>query len=238
MTLVKRTPKHSRAPGAKHEATQTRRKAFARVASLALSDKPRLVLKRAIDLSVSLCLLVLLLPVFLTITILIRATSPGSALFVQERAGKNERKFKLLKFRSMVTGAEHMRYTLEDLNEAEAPIFKIRRDPRITPVGRVLRKYSLDELPQLINVLRGDMSLVGPRPPLFSEVERYTPNQRRRLSVKPGMTGLWQIGGRSDVGFKRCVEMDLKYIDTWSLQTDFRILLKTFRAVIEGKGAA
>lgn len=198
----------------------------------------RLALKRAVDFTASAVLMVLLAPLFLLIALAIKVDSPGPVLFAQERVGQNQRRFRMLKFRSMVENAEALRSELEALNEASGPVFKIRRDPRVTRVGRFLRRSSLDELPQLINVLRGEMSLVGPRPPLASEVEKYSWDQRRRLSVKPGMTGLWQVSGRSDVDFEKWVEMDLTYIDTWSLWKDFVILLKTFRAVVQGKGAA
>lgn len=209
---------------------------------LSLSTIPetrvRLAFKRLVDLAVSTLLLIPLLPVFALIGILIKLESKGPVFFPQERVGQNQRRFNMLKFRSMVADAEELRAELEALNEADGPVFKIRDDPRITRLGRFIRKYSVDELPQLINVWVGEMSLVGPRPPLASEVEQYSWSQRRRLSIRPGMTGLWQVSGRSDVGFEEWVELDLEYIDTWSLGHDFLILLKTFRAVIEGRGAA
>ena len=212
------------------------------VPMLSLSTVPeerfRLAMKRAFDFLVSTVLLVLLPLLFLPLTILIKLESPGPVFFAQERVGLNRRRFKMLKFRSMVVNAEELRQELEAMNEADGPVFKIRKDPRITRVGRFIRKYSLDEFPQLFNVWMGQMSLVGPRPPLASEVEKYSWDQRRRLSVKPGMTGLWQVSGRSDVNFKEWVELDLQYIDTWSLKQDFLILLKTFRAVVQGRGAA
>ena len=195
-------------------------------------------LKRLIDLMGSSILLVVLSPLFLLVALAIKLDSKGPAFFVQERVGCNQRRFKIVKFRSMVANAEELLSDLEDLNEADGPVFKIRNDPRITRVGRFIRKYSIDELPQLINVWLGHMSLVGPRPPIPAEVEKYTWDQRRRLSVKPGMTGLWQVSGRSDVGFEQWVEMDLQYIDSWSLWLDFIILLKTAKVVIVGKGAA
>ena len=173
----------------------------------------------------------------LTIAILVKLDG-GPVFFAQERVGQNQRRFKMLKFRSMVVEAEALRADLEERNEADGPVFKIRDDPRITRVGKFIRKYSLDEFPQLINVWMGQMSLVGPRPPIPSEVEQYSWDQRRRLSVKPGMTGLWQVSGRSDVAFKDWVELDLVYIDTWSLFQDAFILLRTFRAVVQGRGAA
>lgn len=199
----------------------------------------QLFLKRAVDFAVSSALLAVLLPfMFLPVAIAIKLESRGPVFFSQERVGLNQRRFHILKFRSMVQNAEELRSQVAHLNEADGPVFKVRTDPRITRVGAFLRKYSIDEFPQLINVWLGHMSLVGPRPPLASEVAEYTWNQRRRLSVKPGMTGLWQISGRSDVTFDEWVELDLAYIDSWSLAQDIRILMKTFRAVIEGRGAA
>jgi len=209
---------------------------------LSLSTTPestaQLAFKRAVDILGSLGGLVVLSPALLVTAIAIKWDSPGPAFFLQERVGKNQRRFRIVKFRSMVADAEAQREDLEALNEADGPVFKIRQDPRITRVGRFIRKYSIDELPQLFNVLKGEMSLVGPRPPIPKEVAQYTWDQRRRLSVKPGMTGLWQVSGRSDVSFKEWVDLDLRYIDTWSVLEDFRILLKTFRVVIQGRGAA
>ncbi len=209
---------------------------------LSLSAVPEhqfeLALKRALDLAVSSILLVMLSPALIATAIVIKLDSRGPILFAQERVGQNQRRFNMLKFRSMVVNAEALRAELEKMNEADGPVFKIRRDPRITRVGRFIRKFSIDEFPQLINVWRGQMSLVGPRPPLAAEVARYSWDQRRRLSVKPGMTGLWQVSGRSDVSFEQWVELDLQYIDGWSIWLDFQILVKTFRAVVEGRGAA
>lgn len=216
---------------------------FQDVPMLSLSSVPeaqaQLSLKRMIDFGLSSILLLSLGPtLFLILAILIKLESRGPVFFRQERVGLNQRRFMMLKFRSMVADAETRRNELEALNEADGPVFKIRHDPRITRVGAFIRKYSLDELPQLINVWRGQMSLVGPRPPIPAEVEKYSWDQRRRLSVKPGMTGLWQISGRSDVSFSEWVEMDLQYIDSWSIFEDFRILMRTFQAVIKGRGAA
>jgi len=210
---------------------------------LSLSTIPevrwKLAVKRALDIVVSTVLLLVLAPVlFLPVAILIKLESKGPVFFAQERVGQNGRRFRMLKFRSMVQNAEELKARLAAQNEADGPVFKMREDPRITRIGKYLRKYSLDEFPQLINVFLGQMSLVGPRPPIFSEVVQYSWDQRRRLSVKPGMTGLWQVSGRSDVGFSEWVELDLAYIDNWSLWEDFVILLKTFRAVVEGRGAA
>lgn len=199
----------------------------------------QLAVKRCIDIAASTLGLAILIPVlFIPLAILIKLESRGPVFFAQERIGLNRRRFKMLKFRSMVANAEAIRKELEELNEADGPVFKIRNDPRITRIGRFIRKYSLDEFPQLINVWLGDMSLVGPRPPIPSEVEEYTWEERRRLSVRPGMTGLWQVSGRSDTSFEEWVRLDLQYIDTWSLFLDIHILWRTYGAVIKGRGAA
>ncbi|HEY0657207.1 MAG TPA: sugar transferase, partial [Pyrinomonadaceae bacterium] len=183
-------------------------------------------------------LLILSAPVFLVIAILIRLDSRGPVFFTQERMGYNKRRFRMIKFRTMVADAEAQLEAIEHLNEKQGPIFKIRQDPRITPTGRILRKFSLDELPQLINVLLGDMSLVGPRPLSVRDGSRLEESwQKRRFSVKPGMTCLWQISGRSNLSFEEWVALDLKYIDSWSLQLDWWILLKTIPAVITARGA-
>lgn len=209
---------------------------------LSLSTAPesgfQLALKRLLDVTVSFVLLILFAPLFLVLALLIKMDSPGPAFFSQERVGLNQRRFRMIKFRSMVSNAEALRESLEDLNEADGPVFKIKNDPRVTRLGRFLRKSSVDELPQLINVLKGEMSLVGPRPLPPGEIEKYSWDQRRRLSVKPGMTGLWQVSGRSDLKFKEWVDLDLSYIDDWSILQDFMILLKTFRAVFQARGAA
>ena len=197
-----------------------------------------LFLKRVMDVLVSAVGLLLLSPLLAVIALLIKATSPGPVLFSQERVGLHGRRFRCHKFRTMVVGAERMQRDLAHLNEADGPVFKIRNDPRVTPVGRFLRKFSLDELPQLWNVLVGDMSLVGPRPPIPSEVEKYERWQRRRLSMRPGITCLWQISGRSELDFDTWMRLDLQYIDHWSLTLDFVILLKTLPAVLSTRGAA
>jgi exopolysaccharide biosynthesis polyprenyl glycosylphosphotransferase len=205
----------------------------------------QLFLKRALDFVASTLALIVLLPlVFLPTAILIKLESliwpatQGPVFFTQVRVGLNGRRFKMVKFRSMVKNAEELRKELEHLNEADGPVFKIRKDPRVTRIGKLIRKTSVDELPQLLNVWVGHMSLVGPRPPLPSEVEQYSWDQRRRLSVKPGMTGLWQISGRSNLTFREWVDLDLAYIDTWSVAQDFRIIFKTVQVVVQGKGAA
>jgi len=198
-----------------------------------------LMVKRILDVALSSILLVALSPVFLVVAITIKITSPGPVFFIQERVGINKRLFRLYKFRTMVPNAEQMQKDLERFNEASGPVFKIKNDPRITPIGKFLRKSSIDELPQLLNVLKGDMSLVGPRPLPVRDYREF--DQRwfnRRFSVRPGITGLWQISGRSDIPFEQWIEMDLKYIDQWSLGLDFLILLKTIPAVLKGRGAA
>jgi exopolysaccharide biosynthesis polyprenyl glycosylphosphotransferase len=186
-----------------------------------------------------LLVLTLLIPVIPLAALLIKLSSPGPVLFRQQRAGRNGQPFTMLKFRTMVTNAEQLQQELAQLNEMSGPVFKVSNDPRVTPIGRFLRKYSIDELPQLWNVLRGDMSLVGPRPLPVHEVQRFDdPADRRRLSVKPGLTCLWQVSGRNNLtDFKEWVRLDLEYIDNWSLWLDVKILLRTVPAVILGSGA-
>ena len=197
----------------------------------------QLIAKRTIDIIGSLGLLLLLAPLLMVIAIAIVASSRGPIFYVQERVTREGRSFPMVKFRSMFRDADHRRDEILDLNEASGPIFKVRDDPRVTAVGRLLRKFSLDELPQLLNVLLGHMSLVGPRPPLPEEVATYNHLQRRRLAVRAGLTCIWQVSGRSDVDFDRWVEMDLEYIDTWTLALDLRLLLRTIPAVLTGRGA-
>jgi len=196
-------------------------------------------IKQAIDLTGAIILLLLLSPVFLFAAIAIRLTSPGPVLFRQQRCGLNGKPFTMLKFRSMGSDAEQRKHELAALNEMGGPVFKITNDPRITPIGRLLRKYSIDEFPQLLNVLRGEMSLVGPRPLPVDEVERFDdPAHRRRLSVKPGLTCLWQVSGRNNVtDFTEWVRLDLEYIDNWSLWLDIKILWRTIPVVLAGTGA-
>ena len=199
---------------------------------------PLRVVKDAIERATAGLLLAVLSPLMLALGVLVRMTSSGPALFKQTRVGLNGVEFKCVKFRTMVEDAERMREHLEHLNEkSDGVLFKIRRDPRITPIGRVLRKCSLDELPQLINVLRGEMSLVGPRPPLPKEAAQYTDEVRRRLAVKPGITGLWQVSGRSMLSWDESVRLDLSYVENWSPQLDAKILLRTTSAVVRGTGA-
>jgi exopolysaccharide biosynthesis polyprenyl glycosylphosphotransferase len=198
----------------------------------------RRVAKEAVDRVIAGISLLLLAPLLVAIAAGIRLTSPGPVIFRQTRIGKGGREFTMLKFRTMVVDAEARRADLAVHNErAEGLLFKIRRDPRITPVGRVLRKFSLDELPQLVNVLLGHMSLVGPRPPLPEEAALYEADARRRLLVKPGLTGLWQVSGRSDLTWEEAVRLDLRYVENWSLTLDLMILWKTCGAILGGRGA-
>lgn len=202
-------------------------------------DDYRVRVKRAFDFCAALGGIIVLSPVILAIALLVKVTSPGPIIFAQERYGLNKRRFKMFKFRTMVPDAERLQAELEDINEAAGPVFKIKNDPRVTPIGRFLRKTSLDELPQLFNVLRGEMSLVGPRPLPVRDVQLFDePWFMRRFSVRPGLTCLWQISGRSNLGFDDWVVLDLKYIDEWSLGMDLRILAKTIPAVVRGVGAA
>lgn len=201
-------------------------------------DYVKLAVKRLIDIAVSAAGLTLLSPLFLCVALVIKLDSPGPVFYLQQRTGKNLRRFRIRKFRTMLVDAEAHQTKLAALNEMDGPVFKIRNDPRVTRVGKFLRKSSIDELPQLINVLLGQMSLVGPRPPIPAEVEKYTWTQRRRLSVRPGITGLWQVSGRNAIAFEEWVRMDLAYIDTWSLWGDFVILLRTVPAVLKGDGAS
>lgn len=195
------------------------------------------VLLRIFDLIVSVSALAILAPIMIAIALIVKLDSPGPVLFKQLRVGKDGKEFWFYKFRSMVADAEARRAALLQMNEASGPLFKIKNDPRITRSGRWLRKYSLDELPQLINVVRGDMSLVGPRPALPVEVAQYTSRQWRRLAVKPGITGLWQVSGRSDLPFDRSIELDIEYIERQSLWLYVKILWLTFPAVLQGRGA-
>jgi exopolysaccharide biosynthesis polyprenyl glycosylphosphotransferase len=196
----------------------------------------KLILKRGIDIIISFAVLAMALPVFTVVPILIKLDSGGPVFFRQKRVGYNMRRFTMLKFRTMVENAAQLKSELQSANEVDGPVFKIKNDPRITRVGRLLRRYSLDELPQLINVLKGDMSLVGPRPPLASEVNEYEWGHRRRLSMKPGITCLWQVSGRNKLSFDNWVALDLEYIDNWSLRLDAMLLLRTIPAVLRGTG--
>jgi exopolysaccharide biosynthesis polyprenyl glycosylphosphotransferase len=203
-----------------------------------VQDGYRLIVKRCLDIIGAIAGLVISGPLMLLIAAAIKITSPGPAIFTQERFGLNKRRFRMYKFRTMVANADKLQAILEHLNEAQGPVFKICKDPRITPVGRVLRKTSLDELPQLFNVLKGEMSLVGPRPLPVRDVERFDDaSLMRRFSMKPGLTCLWQVSGRSATNFDHWIALDLQYIDQWSLKLDFNIVLRTLPAVLTGKGA-
>ncbi|HEX2073704.1 MAG TPA: sugar transferase [Geodermatophilus sp.] len=197
----------------------------------------RRLAKEVLDAAGAFTLLLVLAPVLLGVALAVRVTSYGPALYRQDRIGRDGCSFPMLKFRTMVDGAERLAPRGEQECDGNGVLFKLRRDPRVTPLGRLLRRHSLDELPQLLNVLRGQMSLVGPRPPLASEVQRYGLDMRRRLLVKPGLTGLWQVSGRSDLSWDDSVRMDVRYVENWSLMLDFMILWKTFGAVVRGRGA-
>ena len=202
------------------------------------SNEAQLAFKRLLDVAVSVLILTLSLPVVLLAAVAIKITSPGSILFKQKRIGLNGRIFTLYKFRTMIEDAHQRRAEMSHLNEMTGPVFKMKSDPRVTLVGRFLRRFSLDELPQLWNVLKGDMSLVGPRPPIPEEVASYHRWHRRRLSMKPGLTCLWQISGRNNIDFDRWMQLDLQYIDNWSPSLDLKILLRTIPAVLSGRGAS
>jgi exopolysaccharide biosynthesis polyprenyl glycosylphosphotransferase len=207
--------------------------------STASVDGWAILAKRILDFTISFLLIILLFPVLLIVAALIKFTSPGPILFTQKRLGLNKRRFNVYKFRTMVLDAEKRMREIEHLNEVSGPVFKVKNDPRIIPIGRFLRKTSLDELPQLFNVVTGDMSLVGPRPLPVRDYEGFNEDwQRRRFSVKPGITCLWQIRGRSSISFEKWMELDLQYIDKWSLWLDLQILLRTIPAVLKGSGAA
>lgn len=198
-----------------------------------------MAVKRLFDFALSLMALVALAPLFLIVALFIKLTSPGPVFFVQKRMGLGKRRFALHKFRTMVVDAEARLREIEHLNEVSGPVFKIKNDPRITTVGKFLRKTSIDELPQLINVFRGEMSLVGPRPLPVRDYEGFDQDwQRRRFSVRPGITCLWQVNGRSSIPFEKWMELDMEYIDKWSLWLDLKILAQTIPAVLRGSGAA
>jgi len=194
-------------------------------------------IKRTIDIIFSGLGIIILSPLFFVVAIAIKVSAPGPVFFLQKRVGLNGRTFTMYKFRTMFKGAHQRRLEFSDLNIMAGPVFKIKNDPRVTPVGRFLRKFSIDELPQLLNVFIGHMSLVGPRPPLHMEVRQYQPWQRRRLSMRPGLTCIWQISGRNRVNFDEWMKLDLEYIDEWSLWLDFKILMKTVPVVVFGIGA-
>lgn len=200
--------------------------------------KHYLLSKRFVDIVASILGLLILSPVFLIVGILIKIEDGnGPILFKQERVGKDGKKFFMYKFRSMVANAEELKLTLLSKNEAEGPVFKIKDDPRITRIGKFIRKTSIDELPQLVNVFKGEMSLVGPRPPLPQEVDQYSNYEKQRLIVTPGLTCYWQVGGRSSIGFAEWIELDLKYIEERSLILDFKLILKTVLVLFGSKDA-
>ena len=197
-----------------------------------------LSMKRLFDIVCSATALWLLLPLLLVVIALIKFTSRGPVFFRQQRVGLHGRGFAMLKFRSMVVNAEALKDSLAKANEQSGPVFKMRNDPRVTGIGRFIRKYSIDELPQLVNVLRGDMSIVGPRPPVAKEVAQYDAWQRRRLSVRPGLTCIWQVSGRNQISFEDWMYLDMQYIDHWSLAGDFNLIFRTVPIVITGRGAS
>lgn len=196
-----------------------------------------LVAKRLLDIIGALAALAIAAPIMIGTAIAIKLDSPGPVFFTHYRLGRHGRPFRFCKFRSMTASAPDVRDSLNELNEATGPVFKIRRDPRITRVGRIIRRYSIDELPQLFHVLGGTMSLVGPRPPIPAEVERYEPWQTERLAVKPGLTCIWQVSGRSDIGFDDWVRLDIQYVRTRNLWLDIKLLLLTIPAVLTARGA-
>jgi exopolysaccharide biosynthesis polyprenyl glycosylphosphotransferase len=197
----------------------------------------QVIFKNVFDRAAAAILLAIASPLIVLVALLIKVTSRGPVLFKQVRQGYRGKPFNLYKFRTMVSNAEQLRAELEVLNEMDEIVFKIERDPRITPLGRVLRKWSIDELPQIFNVLKGEMSLVGPRPMLHTEIDKFKYWQRRKLSVKPGLTCLWQVSGRSNLRFEEWMRLDLEYIDNWSLALDFKILLRTIPVVLTARGA-
>lgn len=197
----------------------------------------QLAVKRAMDIVMSTLAIVVLTPLLLAVALLVGVTSPGPVFYVHERVGRGGQPFRMLKFRSMYRNAHDRREEHVGQNMHQGPIFKVRDDPRITPVGRAIRKLSIDELPQFFNVLMGHMSLVGPRPALPEEFLDYTERERERLLVKPGVTCIWQVSGRSDIDFHTWIDMDLEYIETWSLLLDLKLLVRTVPAVLTGRGA-
>ena len=202
-----------------------------------IERRPYDVAKRFFDIVLSLCGLVILSPLFLITAVAIRLDSKGPAFYSQKRIGKNGKPFKMYKFRSMCKNAENLQDDLMKYNEMDGPVFKIKGDPRITKVGKFIRKYSIDELPQLLNIVKGDMSIVGPRPPLVREVEQYNSYQMQRLLVTPGLTCFWQAYGRSDLSFDDWVDMDMKYIKRRNIFLDIKLIVKTVFAVIFKRGA-
>lgn len=217
-------------------AAASRRLAVARVAPRRRSGYE--LRKRLFDIAFASFFLVLTAPIWVLVAVLVKLTSKGPALFRQPRCGHNGRVFTCYKFRTMVDGADELKADLAHLNEVDGPVFKIRNDPRVTTLGRWLRRTSIDEIPNLFNVLMGDMSIVGPRPPLPSEVARYRPKDMKRLAVKPGITCLWQVSGRNNINFDRWIELDVEYIQRRSFWFDVGIVLRTIPAVLRGTGAS
>jgi lipopolysaccharide/colanic/teichoic acid biosynthesis glycosyltransferase len=209
----------------------------ARRGGLVTASPAQRLAKRLLDIVVGTGALAVILPVLLLAMAAVACTSRGPVFYVDWRTGRDGRTFRMWKLRSMHVDANRRLAQLLEHNEVTGPVFKMRRDPRITPVGRILRKLSIDEMPQLLNVIKGDMSLVGPRPPLPAECMSYSPRQRERLAVKPGLTCIWQVSGRSDIGFDEWVEMDLEYIARWSFGLDVHLLIRTIPAVLSGRGA-
>jgi exopolysaccharide biosynthesis polyprenyl glycosylphosphotransferase len=206
---------------------------------VSVDAKPtQLAFKRLFDIISSAAALWVLLPLLGAVAVIIKLTSRGPVLFKQQRVGVHGKPFNMLKFRSMVVNAEELKARLAKQNEMSGPVFKMKNDPRVTRIGRFIRKYSIDELPQLINVLRGDMSVVGPRPPVQPEVAKYEAWQRRRLSVRPGLTCIWQVSGRNQISFEEWMYLDMQYIDHWSLKNDINLILKTVPVVLTGRGAS
>jgi exopolysaccharide biosynthesis polyprenyl glycosylphosphotransferase len=206
---------------------------------VSLDVKPgQLAFKRLFDIVSSALALWALLPLFAFVAVAIKFTSKGPIFFKQRRVGLHGQSFNMLKFRSMVINAEELKAKLAKMNEQSGPVFKMTNDPRVTRIGRFIRKFSIDELPQLLNVLRGEMSVVGPRPPVPTEVEKYEAWQRRRLSVRPGLTCIWQVSGRNQISFEQWMYMDMQYIDHWSLKNDINLILRTLPVVFTGKGAS
>ena len=204
---------------------------------IARTKRAYVFLKRLLDILLSLFAIIILTPALLFVALAIKLESKGPVFYIQTRVGKNGKTFNMIKFRSMCADADDKLAEIYHLNEKDGPVFKIKKDPRVTRVGQLLRKSSVDELPQLVNILRGEMTIVGPRPPLISEVKHYTQYQSQRLCVTPGLTCYWQISGRSNLSFQEWVEMDLKYIRERGLLTDFKIILCTIPAVLFGVGA-
>ncbi len=220
-----------------YELPQSKEQTATNVSSSNKAGRVYFWVKHFLDVLLSITALIVLFPLVLLTAIGIKAEDGGPVFYSQLRAGKNGKTFRFYKFRSMYVNADQKLDELKNKNESDGPTFKINNDPRITKVGKLIRKSSIDELPQLFNIIRGDMSIVGPRPPLPQEVEKYTPEQMHRLDVKPGLTCYWQCSGRSDLSFEKWMELDMKYIRERSLWTDFKIILMTVPAVLTGRGA-